>query len=183
MRKLIGASAGTLSLLLACSALIGGVPSAAGVSRNGVNIEWCSSLSSRWAPSIAASKHEDALPLEYVNRGSGSCAVQGHFGIQMVDAKGKALPFHVGYSSSYFKPTHPDVIILKHGQAAYELVAKKTCDMGNRIAVAGLRIVTPVTGVVLHSPMGAAHSAYYCFGGAHDSGNSFAVSVVTRSEL
>jgi len=143
-------------------------------------LPWCSALSVHWGPLVSPQTGEDPLAVAFVNGSSGTCVTKGYAQLQLVEAKGPALPFRVGHTSQYFVTLHPRLIVLKSGQVTHEMIAKYRCDTGEAVAVAGLRLVVPVSHQVLRLAMTKWHRAAYCKGRRGDPGNYVGISPIAN---
>ncbi len=135
-----------------------------------------------YGPRLAPMTGEHGVFYELVNHGHLACTLTGYPHITLY-ADGDALPFRYVFGvGPYVTGKPPATVTVKPGGAAWILVAKYRCDLGDLRGATSITLTVPGTvGAALTGPVspdGGVSALSYCRGGADDPGQTVAVSPV-----
>lgn len=121
-------------------------------------------------PEISPATGQNPLALRLTNRGQRPCALYGYPAIRFSDRAG-SIPFSIGRRGDQMvDPRRPARVVVRVGRAAFVLVNKYRCDLGDERVARVLRLGLPDgSPLVLSLPLPAHPRIGYC--GKGDSGS------------
>jgi Protein of unknown function (DUF4232) len=128
---------------------------------------------------------EHAVVFQIRNRGRVACSLAGYPGVTLSNAAGLSLAFrYADGHSMYVTKARPQAIVVAPAGAAYVLVAKYRCDIGDMASAATAKLTLPgpvpiiLAGPVTPPGSGGVGALDYCKGGPDDPGQIVGVSPI-----
>jgi hypothetical protein len=94
-------------------------------------------------PLVSEATGQESLPLVLHNRGRTACILDGYPSVALADARG-ALPFAVSHAGDQMvTDQRPSPIVVQPGAAAFVLLNKYRCDLGDKRSPNVVRLTFP----------------------------------------
>jgi len=132
-------------------------------------------------PRLSPMTGEHGVFYELVNHGRLACTLAGYPHITLY-ADGDPLPFRYAFGGGpYVTDRPPAAVTVQPGGAAWILVAKYRCDLGDLRDATTIALTVPGTVIAITGPLprdDGASTLHYCRGGADDPGQTVTVSPI-----